>query len=106
MTNKIPSKDQQIIIAKEILSIQVELGMMVMSLMADTEVDDKTEQMTLEVLSMMQAKVVGLLDLSMDEVKEVWKEVKCGIRDLNRKLTAEQRNEIADIMLNGKEGRA
>ena len=45
--------------SKQILAIQVEMGMMVMSLLSESNVDNKTEERTLQVLSMMQLKLVN-----------------------------------------------
>tara|TARA_Y100000296_G_C5065026_1_gene201878 strand:+ start:205 stop:501 length:297 start_codon:yes stop_codon:yes gene_type:complete len=85
---------------KRILAIQVEMGMMVMALMAEAGLDERTETMTLHVISAMQGETAKLLNLTMDEVKEVWKETKCGIRDLRAKMTHEQAKELADVLLN------
>ena len=92
--------------SKQILAIQVEMGMMVMSLLSESNVDNKTEERTLQVLSMMQAKTCKLLDLSMSEVQEVWRDVKCGIRDLKRNFSLEQLEEIATSLEDGTEGQA
>jgi hypothetical protein len=92
--------------AKRILAIQVEMGMMVMSLMSQADLDDKTERMTLHVLSAMQGETAILLNLTMEDVKEVWRETKCGIRDLKANMTPEQAEELSKILLDGEEAKA
>ena len=92
--------------SKQILAIQVEMGMMVMSLMSEIEIDSKTEERTLQVLSMMQSKTCKLLDLSMSEVQEVWRDVKFAIRDLKRNFSLEQLDEIATSFEDGTEGQS
>ena len=42
----------------------------------------------------------------MSEVQEVWRDVKCGIRDLKRNFSLEQLEEIATSFEDGTEGQA
>ena len=86
--------------SKQILAIQVEMGMMIMALMAEAGLDERTETMTLHVISAMQGETATLLNMTVDEVKEVWKETRCGVRDLRSKMTREQAKELADVLLN------
>ena len=82
----------------KVFKIVVEMGMMIMSLMSQVKMDHRTERMSLDVLSMMQSRVCALLGLSTTQVEEIWREAKCGMRDMMESMTPEEASELADRM--------